>query len=132
VSENIPPEESLKDEFHNLGKNLAGMLHAIWESPERKKFQAEIESGLNDIGTTVNREVKNFSDSQTAQRLRTDVEDMAERLRTGEAEAKVRQELISALRMVNLELDKFSSRWTSTSEENVPSEPEPPQPPEEG
>jgi len=131
MTENPSSEDSLKDEFHNLGKNLAGMLRSIWESPERKKFQAEIEEGLTDIGTTVNREVKTFSENQTAQRLRADVEDIAERLRTGEAEAKVRQELLTALRMVNNELDKFSSRWTSDVKEPPPNEPEPPEPPTE-
>ncbi len=127
MNDNLPPEESLADEFRNLGKNLADALRAGWESPERKRLQQEIESGLTDLGATLKREVDNFASSPTGQQLKTDVEQLHERVRSGETQEKVRQELLNALKTANAELQRVINQWsaprTDASQNETPSEP---------
>lgn len=113
MSEDKIPEESLADEFRNLGKNLADTAHAAWDNPERVKMQSEIENGLSELGTTLNREYEHFRESPTAKHLKEDVDDFSERVRNSEVEMKIRSEFVSALQQVNNELEKLAALWTS-------------------
>lgn len=89
------------DELRELGQNLRSLLQSAWESDERKKMQHEIETGLNDLYTDISQTVKDFSESPTGQDLKSDLEDLGERIRTGEVEAKIRSEVVSALHAAN-------------------------------
>jgi hypothetical protein len=123
MSENKPPENDLAEEFRNLGKNLAEALRTAWESPERKKFQQEIENGINEMGASLSKEFGTFIEGPTGQRLRSDVEDLGERLRTGEAQQRARDELLTALRRANIEIQRATERWNSSkSEQSTSSE----------
>lgn len=97
-------------EFRELGKNLQSLIRSVWESDERKKFQEELQEGLSELGSMVNETASELRNSQTGQRLKDDVEDFRQRVRSGEVENKVREEILSALRIVNSELEKVSSR----------------------
>jgi hypothetical protein len=106
MTDNPPPESTIEDEFRNLGKNLLDTLHSFWDSPERKKVQEEIEQGLSQLTDTFKSEMDTFKESPTGQRLKKDMENLGQRVRSGEAETKAREEIIKALRMVNDELGK--------------------------
>jgi hypothetical protein len=110
MTENPQPENDLTEEFRNLGKNLVEVLRTAWDSPERKRLQQDIEDGLNEVGSTLRKEVENFSTGPTGQQLKTDVEELGERFRSGEAQAHVRNELLGALQMANIELQKVIER----------------------
>lgn len=112
MSENSTSEENLTDEFRNLGKNLIDVLHTAWESPERKKLQEEIESGLTEFGSSMKRELETFTDGPTGQQLKSDVEDLQERIRSKEVETKMREEILNTLRIVNTELEKVTSKFS--------------------
>ena len=117
MSENVPSENDLTEEFRKLGKNLADALRTAWESPERKKFQQEIENGINEMGVTLSEEFGTFMESPTGQRLKSDVQDLGEHFRTGEAQQRAREELLSALRRANIEIQQATERWNSTKSE---------------
>ena len=122
MNENPQNEGNISDEFRAMGENLLKALNSVWDSPERKKLQQEIEDGLNQLATTLKSEASTFSDSPTGQQLKSDFEDLRQRVRSGEAEAKAREELLKALKLINAELDKVTSRWGGTkpgSEENT-------------
>jgi hypothetical protein len=112
MSENTPPEGNLGDEFRNLGKNLADALQAAWESPERKRILRDVETNLNEVGDTLKNEAEYFAESQTAQRLKSDIEQLGERVRSSEAQEKIRQELMKILQSANSELQKVIDRWS--------------------
>ena len=114
MTKNNEPEETLADEFRLLGKNLVDTAHAAWDSPERQRLQKEIEEGLSELGTTMTREYEQFRESSTGQKLRDDVNDISERVRSSEIDTKIRADLISALQQVNTELEKITNRWAST------------------
>ena len=111
MSETEKHEDVLGDEFRNLGKNLTEVMRAAWESPERKNMQAEIEAGLDELGKSLNREISSFRQSPTGQRLQADMEDLNQRIRSGEVSTKARSELLAALKRANAELQNVIARW---------------------
>lgn len=120
MGEKPPDEENLANALRRLGENLVQTLQAAWESPERKKLQQEIEEGLNDITQTVERQVEDFKQSPTGQQLKADIDDLRERVRRGEAEAQLRQELLSALQTINSELEKAAARLRNVASADAP------------
>lgn len=112
MNETQKTEGNLSEEFRNLGHNLAEALRSVWESPERRHLQQDIESGLVELRETMKEEIHNIAESPTGQKIRSEVGGVGERLRSGEVESKVRQELLAALRKVNIELEKASQQWS--------------------
>jgi len=103
-NENKSSSNDVSAELRELGKNLREALRSAWESEERRKFQQEIESGLAELGASLSAAAKDFSSSPTGQTLKSDVDDLRERIRTGEVESKVRSEILEALHKVNNDL----------------------------
>jgi predicted nucleic acid-binding Zn-ribbon protein len=98
------------DELREMGKNLREALQGAWESEERKKLQKEIEDGLNEVSAGLSQAARDFKESQPGQTIKTEMADFKERMRTGEVESKVRNEVLDALRMVNEELRKVGKK----------------------
>lgn len=109
-------EGEVAKEFRDLGENLKSVLQSAWESPERKKLQAEIEAGLTELGTTINKAAEDFQKSPTGQRLQTEAKDLGERVRSGEIEAGLREQILSVLREMNARLRKVGQ---AASEEDA-------------
>ena len=114
MDENDKSQDSLVDEFRNFGQNLVGTLRATWESPERRLIQEEIEEGLSDLAVTFKQEAEAFRDSPAGQRLRSDAEEFRQRMRSGEVESQIRNELLYALRRINSELIKVSASFSES------------------
>jgi hypothetical protein len=106
------------DELHNLGKNLKDLLQSVWESEERKKAQQEIETGLNDLLRTLSQTANDFAESPTGKTLKADLEDLHQRIQTGEVEKKVRNEVVTALRMANEGLKKATVSQQPAEKQN--------------
>lgn len=113
IENNDTSEGNLREEFRNLGKNLVDAIRAAAESPGWQKLSSDIEGGLSEFGTTVKQEYETLKDSPTAQQVKSDINDFQDRVKTGEVETKVREELITALKAVNSELRKVSEKFTS-------------------
>jgi uncharacterized protein YukE len=107
---------SLRDEFRNLGNNLKGMVNAAWESDERKKFQAEIEDGMRELGVVLDDLAEEIRTGDVGQKIRHEVDDFSERVRSGEVESKAREEVLKALKTLNTELEKVSEKFSSTED----------------
>lgn len=121
MSDQTGNEGNLSEELRALGENLLKTLRSVWESPEFKKLQQEMEEGLTQLGTTLKTETTTLRESPAGQQLKSDFEDFRQRVRSGELEDKAREELLKTLRLVNAELDKAASRW---SRSNISSEDE--------
>ncbi|MFM8321205.1 MAG: hypothetical protein ACKOC5_09850 [Chloroflexota bacterium] len=109
-------EESLRREFESLGRNLVDAMRTAWDAPESKRMRDDVVSGLADLGLTLKREAENLANSQAAHQVKTSVEQVGERLRTPEVQAKVRGELLDALQTVNTELQKVINRWSAPAD----------------
>ncbi len=123
-----PTQKSVPEEFEEIGKNLLGILRAAWDSPERKRLSDELETGINELGQSLRREMENFEKSPTGERIKSNVDDIQQQIRTGEVEEKIRIEVLGALRTVNAELrnakERLNTRKQSDSKSNDISQPE--------
>lgn len=124
MSENQPEEESLRQEFEALGKNLIEALRSVWETPESRRLREEMTDSLAELGITLKREAESLANSPAAQQARQSVEQVGEKLRAPEVHQKVRTELISALQNLNQELQKVIERWQSSTGSTAPVDPQ--------
>lgn len=111
-----PPEENLAEEFRQLGRNLVEALRTAWDRPERQKLQSELEAGLTELAATLRGEADNFAQTPAGQQIKNELDDLRERINSGEAEQVARQEILNALRLVNAELEKAAGRWRSSGD----------------
>jgi hypothetical protein len=107
--------EDVSAEWQDLGQNLRNVFQNTWESEERRKLQDDIEAGLADFASSINKAVEDFKESPTGQRLKTDVDDFHERVKSGEVEGKAREEVAAVLRSINFELKKVTKSGGKTS-----------------
>ena len=118
MSDQAPHEtqnpDDLIDELHALGDNLRQMLASAWGSPERLRLQQDLEQGLADITSNLNKAAADFQASPAGQSLKEDIADFNERLRTGEVESAVRREVLNALRLANDGLKKAAEHINKT------------------
>lgn len=120
MNDNPQGESNLKEEFRNLGNNLKQAINSAWESEGRKNLQQEIEAGVTELGSTLSQLADEFNSSETGQKMRSDVEDFGERIRSGEVEENIRTGLVSALQLASSELkkavDKFGPKGENTND----------------
>jgi len=117
MNEEQNPQDEIRNEFRQLGRNLFKVMQNTWESAERQKFQREIEEGLSEFANTMKEEAKKFEDSQAGQQIKSEFMEIKERLHNGDVQETVRGEILKALRVVNLEIDKATQAW---KEKNSP------------
>ena len=110
----------LAGELRSLGENLRGLFHSAWDSEDRRRLQQEIEAGVTDLTNSLRSAAKDFADSETGRQVQEDVRELGERVRSGEVESKVRQDLTEVLRKVNEELGRAAKDWAGRR----PEEPE--------
>jgi hypothetical protein len=103
--EESPPED-LASEFQNLGENLKSIILGAWESEERQNLQKDIEDGLAGLGSSLKQTANEIQESDAGQRVKTEAEDLRDRVRSGEAETKIRSDLQSVLHKLNKELER--------------------------
>lgn len=102
------PEGDLHSEFEQLGQNLKAALKTAWESEESRKLQAELKTGLAALEVGLRQAAQEVTTGETGQRLKAEVEDLGQRVKSGQVESQLRQDLVSALRTVNSHLQKMS------------------------
>ena len=123
MSEEKQEYGNLKDEFRSLGENLKDMINAAWESDERRTLQGELEEGMQELGNVLNEFAANFQAGEVGQSIRHEVDEISERVRSGELEDKARQEILKALKIINGELEKASQKF-SEAETDAEANPE--------
>jgi hypothetical protein len=105
--------EDLGEEFRRLGRNLKEALQAAWDSDERRRLEGEIESGLNNAAAALKGAAKELSETPAGQHLRDEIKDLGQRVRSGEVESRVRQDVVSGLKALNAELERAAETWRS-------------------
>jgi hypothetical protein len=104
------PEGSIVDELTTLGKQAADALKAAWDSPERKRLQAELTEGLEQFGRQVGAALDKASESAQAKELRTKAVKVADDVKVTDAVDEVRKGLLTGLEAMNRELSKVLER----------------------
>ena len=114
------PGDEVLDELRALGQNLADLLRGAWESDERKRLQDEIQKGLGEVTTTLSRVATDISQSSTGQAIKSDLDNLQERLHTGELEKQIRNEVLAGLRMANEGIKKAGGHSAGAAEPPPP------------
>lgn len=124
MSEDPVQEEKISEELHSLGKNLLGIFKAAWDHPERKRVQTEIENGLRELSVTLQQEAENFSKSPTGEKIKSEMDEIGTRIRSGETQSRIYDDLISALKVANSELasaiDRIGHADEASESEDTP------------
>jgi ElaB/YqjD/DUF883 family membrane-anchored ribosome-binding protein len=102
------PNNDLRDEIHNLGKNLEEILQTLWASEERQRIQRELSDGLTEVSINLRKAADEFSQSDTGKMIRSDVEAVHRSVESGEFQDKARSEFMSVLKQINHELEQAS------------------------
>ncbi len=110
-------EDSLRQEFEALGRNLVEAMRSAWESPETKRMREDVITGISDLGATLRREADNLANSNAAQQVRDGLEQAADKVRSPELQTKMRSEILGALKTMNTELQRVIDRMTQPGEE---------------
>jgi len=110
MDERREKQEAVRDELRQLGANLRAAIHEAWESDERRRMHVEIASGLEEAAATLRAAAQDFAASPAGQKLQDEVKALHQRVRTGDAAETIRSDILSALRMLNAELEKAARR----------------------
>ncbi len=97
--------DDLASEFHHLGDNLKKIFIGAWESEQRKNLQNDIEEGLAELSKSLKQTANEIQESETGQKVKSEAEDLRDRVRSGEAEKKIRSDLRTVLHKLNTELE---------------------------
>jgi len=99
-------------QFKALGESLATAFRTAWESEENRQHLESMKTGLEAMVNQVGQAIQEASASPQGQKVRVEVERAAESARAAGAQAlqDARPHLLSALRQVNVELQKVINR----------------------
>jgi vacuolar-type H+-ATPase subunit E/Vma4 len=114
MSENEERKSRLAEEFERLGSNIQLALQSAWESDERKRLAAELKQGLRTLSEAVEDRAEEIAESPAAERIRGEVDEFAENVRSGELIRQLREDLAKALDKVNAEIEKFAGSRQET------------------
>jgi len=106
----------LASEFQELGNNLKNIFVSAWESEQRKNLQKELEEGFSELGDSLKQTAEEIHDSDAGQRVKAEAEDLRDRVRSGEVETKIREDILAVLHKVNSELGKITQPEPSPGE----------------
>lgn len=106
---NLKEEPGLADDLRDLGNNLVDLLRTAWDRPERKKLREEIESGLSELGVSLNKASEEIKKSEVGKKLKSGVHDFKTRAEEKKVEETIRSEVKNALSQLNKELQKLTS-----------------------
>ncbi len=121
MAEEKKSKDEIGNEFEKLGENIRQVVQGAWESEERKRIGKEIHDGLIEIGETFTRLGEEFVENPGVQRVREEVDDISERIQSGEVAQKINDDLVSLLQTIN---QKLETHGTGQTEEPAASESE--------
>lgn len=106
MTEENSPKNDLRSEFQAFGDNLKKVIDKAWESEHRVNVQSDIEDGINELSRALNAFVSDVRESETGQKLKEELDEFGERVRSGDVEDKARSELMKVMQKLNAELEK--------------------------
>lgn len=115
--QNTTPQGSLGDEIREFGKSLGDFFKSAWDSEERKEVEEDITGALNEVADTFRQLADDITTGETGQQLKSEYEDLKERIDSGELTEKTHSEISKAIRGVKEELDTISDKWTPAADQ---------------
>ena len=108
------PSTNLSEELTRLVNQITEAARLAWESEERKRLQAEITDGVKNFSVQIDEAVRKASESETAQKVKTQAEQVAVKAKETDVVDDMRQGLLVGLQALNRELGKMLERLQSS------------------
>jgi len=124
----IPVDEDLKgdakfegsseivDEFKKLGRQIADTLEGIFTSDEARRVESEIRAGMRTFADEVEKAFSQAKESPTATRMKEEATDVKELVESGDFARKTQAGVVSGLRWLSTELEKFADQFNAPEE----------------
>ena len=99
-------------QFQALGESLAAAMRTAWEKEENRKRLEEMQNGLESMVSEVGQAIKDTTASPQGQQVKAEAQKAAGAFQDAfdQTTQEVRPQLVSAVRQVNIELQKFIDR----------------------
>jgi hypothetical protein len=122
VSDEQPTQESWRevgDQFKALGESLSRAFRTAWESEENRQHLESMKSGLKAMVDQVGQALEDASASVEGQKVRREAEKAAESARAAGEKAleEARPHVLSAVRQINAEMEKWVRRMEGRGQE---------------
>ena len=106
------PWREVGRQFQALGESLAQAFRTAWEDEENRQHLRDMQAGLEAMVGEIGQAIKEAGASPEGQKVRQEVARAAESARTAGEQAlqEAQPHLLSALRQVNVELQKIIGR----------------------
>jgi hypothetical protein len=122
VSDEQPTQESWRevgDQFKALGESLSRAFRTAWESEENRQHLESMKSGLKAMVDQVGQALEDASASVEGQKVRREAEKAAESARAAGEKAleEARPHVLSAVRQINAEMEKWIRRMEGRGQE---------------
>jgi hypothetical protein len=119
------PWKEVGRQFQALGESLAAAFQAAWNNESVRRHAGEMRTGLESMAKEVGQAVKAGAESAPVQQARTEAGKTVDTLVNAGEETvqEIRPHLVSALRTVNQELEKFIRSLESRPETAPEAEP---------
>ena len=118
--------QNLVEELSRLGNKFAEVVQVAWRSEQRKKIEQDLRSGLSSLASNLEDGVKQVAESDQTKEFLDKAEEVAgtvaERVQSSKFAQELADNLISGLRSLTEELDKFATDLQSKNP-NPPSTP---------
>ena len=121
VEEEQAQSDELMDELQALGGSLVAAVKSLWDSEESRSLRKEIGDGFLEVGRQVDSAIKTAQESEAAKEFKVQVKETVDKARESDVAGQVQETLVSGLRQLNAELNKFvASVEPSDSAAEVP------------
>ena len=122
MSDEQPTQESWRevgDQFKALGESLSRAFRTAWESEENRQHLESMKSGLKAMVDQVGQALEDASASVEGQKVRREAEKAAESARAAGEKAleEARPHVLSAVRQINAEMEKWVHRMEGRGQE---------------
>jgi hypothetical protein len=122
MSDEQPTQESWRevgDQFKALGESLSRAFRTAWESEGNRQHLESMKSGLKAMVDQVGQALEDASASVEGQKVRREAEKAAESARAAGEKAleEARPHVLSAVRQINAEMEKWVRRMEGRGQE---------------
>lgn len=101
----------LAEEFRKFGRQFAETVQLAWHSEERQRVESEIRAGVKSFADEVDKVIREAKRSDTAEKVRTEAEEVKTRVETGELNQRARESIVQGLNWMSSELSKLAEQF---------------------
>jgi hypothetical protein len=115
-----PSTEDVVEELNQLGRRIGQALKEVWESPERRELEQEVQEGLRTLGEQVDEALKTAKERLEAEGIPQQAQQVAESVAKSSIAQEIRDALLTGLRFLNQELSRILKEEQPTAAEQTP------------